>query len=88
MVVELMSQRIEQTQKWNEAAIAFLKLRLEDDVFDVSLPDRVFLHPMSEYDPDKPPKCRGEKPDDLTDVYISIDDPRDFKIGASPVGPE
>jgi len=52
------------------------------------LPDRVFLHPIGEYDSEMAPRRGGDGTDGLTHVYISIDNPRDFKIDASPAEPE
>jgi len=88
MAQQLTQSDIEQAQKWGAAAFAFLDLRLNDEEFDNSLPDRVYLHPMSEFDPGMAPLRRDGSESGFTDVYISIDNPRDFKIGASPAEPE
>ena len=88
MATRLTSIEREQTQIWGAAAFAFLNLRLNDEEFDNSLPDRVYLHPMSEYDPENASQQRAVDTTGFTDIYISIDNPRDFKIGASPAEPE
>jgi len=85
VATRLTSIEREQAQKWSAAAFAFVELRLNDEEFDNSLPDRVRLHPMSDY---RDRKATHQLYSDYTDVYISIDNPRDFKIGASPAEPE
>ena len=88
MMQQLKQSDIEQAQMWGAAAFAFLDLRLNDEEFDNLLPDRVYLHPMSEFDPELASLQSGGGESGFTDVYISIDDPRDFRIGASQAEPE